>query len=228
MKNFILLLTLLLPLRLLATDCISCECETDWTLEVRGAYYQPSSKRFSRVFTKHLLDYQVEAAKRIFPFGEIWAGVSWASKRAHTQYGSEYDSYGFGEFRNRPKIFILPVSLGGKFIYPIMPRVDVYAGAGVCYSFLKIKNHFKHYDSYAEGSFHHSFKKVIYKQNWGAIFKLGFQIAMSESTFLDFFADYYSQFFHISHHKEGIAHSLDKHELDCSGFKLGLALGVYF
>ena len=39
MKNFTLLFTfLLMPLGLFATDCIpDCDCETDWTLEVRGA-----------------------------------------------------------------------------------------------------------------------------------------------------------------------------------------------
>lgn len=226
MKNFTLFFTLLLlPLKLLATDCIpDCECETDWTLEVRGAYYQPCSKKFTKVYSRHLLDYQVEAAKRIHPFGEIWGSVSWASKQSHLW---EFDSYSSHKFKERTKIFILPISLGGKIIYPILPCVDLYVGAGVCYSFLRIKNSCK--DEYS-GSYyshfhcHSPFKKETTKGNWGAIFKLGFQIAMSDSTFLDFFADYYSQVFHFS----GSNHNLFKHDLDCSGFKLGIGFGVYF
>lgn len=218
LRSFLMLL--LLPFGLLATDCIpNCECETDWTLEVRGAYYQPCSKSFAKVYTRHLLDYQVEAAKRIHPFCEIWGGISWASKHGHTR--RVYDSYSY-EFKDKTQIFILPVSLGAKLIYPIMPYVDLYAGAGVCYSFLRIHNHCN--DDYSYWGLSRSpFKKEIHRSRWGAIFKVGFQIAMSDSTFLDIFADYYSQHFHISSHR-----SIFKHDLDCSGFKIGAGLGVYF
>lgn len=225
MKNFILFFALLIsPFGLVATDCIpDCECDTDWTLEVRGAYYYLPNKSLKRVYTSHWIDYEVEAAKRVHPFIEIWGGVSWASKQhGHTRrtYGEYHDV-----FRDRTKIFVLPVSLGLKFIYPIFPFVDVYIGGGACYSFLKIKNFCKEHYSYM-GLSHSPFKKAIYKNEFGGIFKVGFQFAMSDSTFLDFFADYYAQRFHLSHRRD--RRDVFNRNVDCSGFKFGAGFGVYF
>ena len=49
---------------------------------------------------------------------------------------------------------------------------------------------------------------------------------MSDSTFLDFFADYYAQRFHMSNKRD--RRDIFHHAIDCSGFKFGLGFGVYF
>lgn len=219
----LLIAVLFLPVGLFATDCIpNCDCETDWTLEVRGAYYYVPSKPLKHVYTSDWIDYQVETAKRVHNFVEVWGGVSWASKQGHTSrtYGYYSDL-----FRDQTKIFVLPVSLGLKLIYPILPCVDVYVGGGVCYSFLKIKNFCKEHYSYL-GLSHSPFRKAIYKNEVGGIFKIGFQFAMSDSTFLDFFADYYTQRFHLSHKTD--RRDVFSRNVDCSGFKFGAGFGVYF
>lgn len=226
MKHIMLFFTLIfLPLRLLATECIpDCQMETDWTLEVRGAYYDLSSKAIEKIYTNSWLDYQVEGAKRVHRLWEVWGGICWASKHGHTRrtYGScDY------KFKDSTKMFILPVSLGLKFIYPILPFIDIYAGVGVCYSFLKIKNFCK--EEYSYWGLHRSpFKKNIYKSRLGGVFKLGFQYALSDSTFFDVFADYYLQHFHFSHKKGKSNRNIFNHDLDCSGFKFGAGFGVYF
>lgn len=222
MKPLTLLFALfLLPMTLLSTDCIpDCEAMTDWTLEVRGAYFYIPNKQLKDVYTHHWLDYEVEAAKRVDPFVEIWGGVAWANKHGHTK-----QRYHHHLFKDSTKIFVLPVSLGIKLIYPIFPYVDVYAGAGVCYSFLKIKNFCKEDYSYM-GFSHSPFKKGIYKNGFGGVFKTGFQVALSESTFLDFFVDYFAQTFTLSHRKDR-RDVFDK-RIDCSGFKFGAGFGVYF
>lgn len=216
---------LLLPFAARATDCIpDCECETDWTLAVRGAFYQPSSKKLREVFSSTLLDYQVIVAKRVHPFCEIWAEMDWAVKRGRGEtHGYDYYGYDYG-FRDRTRLSLLPISLGAKFIYPVLPFVDVYAGAGVCYSFLRIKNTCRE-DYYDWGYSRSPFKKEIYKYGFGGLFKLGFQVALCESVFLDFFADYYLQKFDFSRHDH---RSLFKRDLDCSGWKFGAGFGVYF
>lgn len=226
MNNFILFLTLLfLPFRLLSTDCIpDCETETDWTLEVRLAYYNLSSSVIKKIYTDDWLDYQVETAKRIHPFLEVWGGVCWASKHGHTRrtYGS-IDH----KFRNRTRMSILPISLGLKFIYAIFPCVDAYAGVGICYSFLKVKNRCK--DHYSDWGLSHSpFTRSIYKNGLGAVFKIGFHYAMSQTTFLDFFTDYYAQGFHFSDKKRKSNPNIFRRHLDVSGFKFGGGFGVYF
>lgn len=222
MKALAILCTFLFfPFGIWATDCIpDCEAATDWTLEVRGAYYYVPNKSVERVYTSDWIDYEVEAAKRIHPFVEVWGGVNWASKHGHTKR----DYYGI-TFKDSTKIFVLPVSLGLKLIYPLFPYVDIYAGFGICYSFLKIKNFCK--ERYSYWSFSHSpFKKGIYKNEVGGVFKAGFQVAMSDSTFLDFFVDYYAQRFHLSHKTD--LRDVFKRHVDCSGFKFGAGFGVYF
>lgn len=226
MKHLLYCLAIIfLPSALLATDCIpDCESETDWTLEVRGAYYRPSSKQLRKIYSNCLIDYQVTLAKRIHPFCEIWAEFDWTIKRANIHKHDRYEDDGF---RSRTRLSIIPLSLGFKFIYPILPFVDIYAGAGVSYSFLRIRNHCK--EDYSYWNFSYSpFKREINKNDFGALLKIGFQCALSDSTFLDFFADYYIQRFRFSKHEDESGRSLFKHHLDCSGFKIGAGFGVYF
>lgn len=226
-KIFLFLFLSALPLSLFATNCIpDCEVRTDWTLEVRGAYINLPGKAIKKVYGGNWIDYEVEAAKRIHRFVEIWGGVDWASRHATVrEYARGYDESSGFNYKETSRIFVLPVSLGVKLIYPIIPFVDIYAGAGVCYSFLKIKNVCKEDYSY-RGLSEAPLRKAIYKNNWGGVFKVGFQVAMSESTFLDFFTDYYMQRFQISRKKD--PRNLFHKELDCSGFKFGMGFGVYF
>lgn len=218
-----LLFVVFLPLSLMATDCIpDCDCATDWTMEVRGAYYYLPNKDVKKVYTDQWLDYQVEIAKRVTHFMEIWGGVSWATKHGHTHRKCGY----YREvFKDSTRIFVLPISLGLKAIYSICPFVDVYAGAGACYSFLRIKNKCKD-DYYYRGFAHSPFKKEIDKSDFGGVFKLGVHYAMSTSTYLDLFADYYTQKFDLS--KKSRSCDVFRHDIDCSGFKIGLGFGVYF
>ena len=223
MKNVTFIFAfLLLSFKLFAIDCIpDCDCGTDWTMEVRGAYYYLPSGPVKKVYTHNWIDYEVEVAKRVHPFVEVWGGVAWASRHGHTE--KNYDSYGTF-FKDSTRIFVLPVSLGLKAIYPLFPYVDVYVGAGVSYSFLKIKNFCKERYSYW-GLSHSPFKKAIYKNEFGGVFKAGFQVTLSDSTFLDFFVDYYAQTFRLSHKDD--VRDVFKRSIDCSGFKFGAGFGVY-
>ena len=213
----------LLPFTLFSTDCIpDCDTETDWTLEVRGAYYYVPNKAVEKVYTSDWLDYQVEVAKRVHPFVEVWGGFNMASKHGHAS--RVYGSYDY-RFKDSTRVYVLPFSLGLKLIYPLFPFVDVYAGAGACYSFLKIKNFCKeHYSSM--GISRSPFRKAIYKNDVGGVFKVGFQVALSETTFLDFFTDYYAQRFKLSEKSD--PRYVFKRHIDCSGFKFGAGFGVYF
>jgi len=224
MKNpFFLFTLLLLPFTLFATNCITdCETSTNWTLELRGAYYHVPNKSVERVYTSHWLDYEVELAKRVHPFIELWGSLDIATKHGHAR--REYGSYDY-DFSDSTRINVIPFSLGFKLIYPIFRCVDVYAGAGLCYSFLKIKNFCK--EDYSDhGASRSPFKKSFCRTDFGGVFKVGFQVAMSDSTFLDFFTDYYAQCFELSHKSD--PRYIFKRHIDCSGFKFGAGFGVYF
>ena len=221
--TFLLSSLFLFSFSIRATDCIpECEFNTDWTMEVRGAYYYLPNKSVKKIYTDQWLDYQVEVAKRVHNFVEVWGGVSWASKHGHMHERAGYYHY---RFKNSTSMSVIPVSLGLKAIYPILPFVDVYAGIGGCYSFLRIKNFCKENYAY-HGLSESPFKKAIYKNAFGGIFKIGLQYAMSSSTYLDFFGDYYTQYFHLSHKRD--RRDVFNHSVDCSGFKVGLGFGVYF
>jgi outer membrane protein W len=219
MKFFSFLVTLLLPFGLQGFYCIT-DIETDWTLEVRGAYYQPSDKKIDKYYSNHWIDYELETSYRVNPFWDVWAGLSWARK--HTRFRLHEDG-----LKNGSKIFVLPLAIGAKFSYPILPYAQIYTGVGLCYSFLKIQNKCMEHDS--DVSFHRSpFKRNLLKSDWGGVIKLGVRVALSKSTFIDVFTDYYAQTFKLSHHETASKRVLFRHDIDVSGFKFGGGIGVYF
>lgn len=219
MKLITFLLLLLLPTTLPALYCVT-DCETDWKLDVRVAYYQMTSKKISQIYSRNWVDYQIEASWRVRNFCELWTGVYWANRRGE---GQQF-SYGF---KDSTKMYILPLCIGAKFIYPIFPCAEAYVGAGFCYSFLRINNHCKeHY--YHWGLSSSPFKTDICKSNYGGIAKVGLQIALCKNMFIDIFADYISQRFRLSHRERKHNDALFHGNIDCSGFKFGGGLGVYF
>lgn len=213
----------LLGTSLQATQCIpDCEFQTDWTLEVRGAYFYLPGSEIKKKISRSWIDYQVETAKRIHPFIELFGGVYWTTK--DTTLKDRCGPY-HHRFRTKSQMSVIPVTLGIKAIYPIAPFVDIYAGAGICESFLKIKNRCQEKHLSYEGLSSPPYKRTIIKNCLGGLLKAGIQIALSPSTFLDFFTDYYMQTFKFPKHDR---RQVFNHELDCSGFKFGAGFGVYF
>ncbi|SPJ31956.1 hypothetical protein [Candidatus Protochlamydia amoebophila] len=212
MKFNSFLLFLLLPI---------CLCASDWTLEVRGAYFQPSSKQFRKVYSSCLIDYQVETSKRVHPLFEVWAGINWMNKK-----GNLRDDYSM--FKQKNRIYILPLTLGFKFTYPLTNYLDIYTGAGACYSFLHIKHRWEDFSrdsSYS--SYFSSLKKHISKHGVGVVAKVGLRWTIGPTTFIDLFADYFVQQFHFSRKHDFNGNHVWKH-LNCDGLKLGAGFGVYF
>lgn len=225
MKFYRFLFLLLLPVQIFAFDWgCECECERDWTLEVRGACFYPSSKLVRHEFSSCWLDYQVEASKRIYHHIDVWAGVSWMGKRGHR------DDYDFG-IRERTKLSIVPISIGFKFVYPLGCGFHAYLGAGACYAFLTMKND-SDYSSYERSLIEDlpAFKKHIHKNSVGGIAKVGIQYEMGSSTFLDIFADYLTLRFNLSDilTQNQAGNAVFRNKFNCSGFKFGIGLGVYF
>jgi hypothetical protein len=95
---------------------------------------------------------------------------------------------------------------------------------GASYSFLKMKHFCKQEYSYW-GFSESPFKKSLRTSGWGGVCKVGIQYAMSHYTFLDVFVDYYLQHFYFSHRDP--RNVVGRH-IDCSGFKYGAGIGVYF
>lgn len=206
MKSYSFFLIFLLPLSLFASD---------WTMEVRAAYFSPSSKEVRHIYSKGWVDFQVESSRKLNDYVEVWAGVNWMNKHGHVE---DY----YAGLKEKTKLSVLPISLGLKFVYPLFRCLDVYAGIGGAYSFLKLKSD-GDYSGYDSSLVSTSFKKHMRKSGWGGVAKLGLRWTLGPTTFIDLFADYFEQRFHVSKGN----HLFHRH-LNCSGFKLGGGFGVYF
>ncbi|MCE2982905.1 MAG: hypothetical protein LW832_05005 [Parachlamydia sp.] len=204
----IFLFFLLLPLSLFSMD---------WTLEVRGAYFRPSSKHLRQIYTDNWIDYQVEASQRFCNRTEFWIGANWLRRR------NPIDCKADESYHSHSEVFILPLSAGYKAFFPLSHCLDFYLGGGLAYSFLRIRNGCGHSSACPS-----SFRKVIHQGDWGGVFKTGFQWNMGSNTFLDVFADYFSQRFRLSRRESLTICSHSLRHLDCSGFKFGLGIGVIF
>lgn len=221
-RFFVLFLCLCATYSLKATYSIpDCTFKTDWTLEVRGAYFYIPETKVKKVISDSWIDYQVEIAKRVTPHMEFFGGVYWCTKdKTLKKHCGPFDSL----LKINSRTSILPIAAGIKGIYPIAKCLDIYAGVGICVSFLKIKNSYsKREVSYAEPSAL-PYRRNTTKSNLGALLKTGAQYALSQSTFLDFFVDYYMQSFSLSYRD----HTIFKDRVDFSGLKVGAGFGVYF
>jgi len=218
MKLSSIFLLLLFPLSLFAREIEWTD--TDWTLEIRGAYFSPSSKKMRHLHSGGWTDYQVETSKRIHDFFDVWAAVNWLGRVR------SYRDHGYNDVKNQSKIYVLPLSVGFKFIYPILPCTEVYLGVGGCYSFLNIYNHCSDYKRHELSRC--PFKRHRHKTNYGAVIKLGIQYSLTNNLFIDVFADYLSQRFRFSHHDQESGQQQFGDYFNVSGFKFGAGLGVYF
>lgn len=191
----------------------------DWTLEIRAACYTPQSKETTEMYSHAWVDFQAFTAKKIACNWELWSQVSWTIKRGHSSKGV----YGF---KDHTRAWMVPISAGLRFIYPISCRVQTYLGAGVNYTFLRIDNRFEDLYGY---SFYNSspFKKHIYKNAFGGLFKAGIVIDTGDNTFIDLFVDYFLQNFRLGHHNFFQEEIIGKH-FKANGIKCGAGFGVNF
>ncbi|MBA3721286.1 MAG: hypothetical protein H0W88_02675 [Parachlamydiaceae bacterium] len=202
MKTRLLFILLLLPLTLFAND---------WTLEIRGAIFRPSSKILKEKFTGGWIDYEVRASKMLNDNVEVWTGVDWINKKRHLKHEAYYYSSREHAFR---KIWILPISVGANYYLCITPCFHVYVGAGICYTFNKLEYHSEHFHDHST------------KSGFGAVLKTGARIDSGDYIFYDIFIDYLYQQMPLSHSER--SWGIDRSRVDLGGFKFGAGIGVYF
>ena len=190
----------------------------DWTLELRGACYLPTSQEAQSIYSRAWLESEVFTAKKLNQYLEAFGQVSWTVKKGQTSRGE------FG-FKDRSRIWILPLTAGLRVVYPIATKAKVYAGAGISYSYLKIENRYEDIDYYFYSS--SPFHKQIYEHHLGALWKTGLLIDTGDHTYLDFFVDYAWQTFRLKQN-DLFADRIVGHQLNLSGVKVGAGFGVNF
>lgn len=221
-------------------------CDKTWTLSVRLAHYSPTTQKAKKIYSDAWLDYEVEASKRFNRYMSGWVSVAWAGKRH-----GHHEPLRRG-FEDKTKMYVLPISLGASVMFPVLSCLDLYVGAGVSYSFLDIQNRLEEYKysyesyypyDYYYGYYDYSYeyyrrervyegtlyKQSIQKSAWGSLFKTGLHYKLGSYMFIDVFADYYYQYFKFkNHHHHSKYEIFFKDYLNCSGYKIGAGLGVYF
>lgn len=193
----------------------------DWKMTLRMAAYYPTSSKVRDLYSSPLLNYQLEVSWRWCGNVELWGGVDWIMKRGHRHFiiehfdssSSSFSSSSSSSEHHKPRIWVLPLSLGAKYVFCLAPWADFYVGAGGCLTFLNLENNSVPFT-----------EKKCRKTGFGGVFKSGVLIELNHYSFLDLFVDYYTQRFHFSgRHRE-----FHRRDLHLDGFKIGVGLGVVF
>ena len=112
--------------------------------------------------------------------------------------------------RTKTHIELIPLSLGFKYKVNLKD-FNLFAGAGLAYSYLRIKDKSEFVDP------------IVKKQNVGAFFKSGIKYSYKKLDFL-IFVDYLLQHFQFSTSSLAIK----RHSTDVGGLLLGLGIGAHF
>lgn len=195
MKIKLLLCVLLFPLFLSANPC------DHWSVEGRVAYLYPMSKKFRRIYPEGGADYQLEISRKFCNHWAIWANTSWFHKKGHST-GIHY----------RTRIDLIPVGIGLKKSFCLTECIDVYLGAGVNYTFLRLKN----YSDFV--------KRHMDKEAFGGVIKSGVNYQVSEHIYAGLFIDYMIQRFNFHGHR----HHVYRHDVNADAFKFGGNIGMSF
>ena len=172
---------------------------SNFTVQVRESVLFPESKRVKEVYGKHLRDFDVVVSKWIDERWDLYIEMGMMSEKGRS-LGS----------KNRTRMHLFPVAVGMKYYMPVMKQLDFYLGAGGLYGHLRVHDHSSH-----TGRKHYS------RNAWGGIANSGFRFSLSESMFIDLFADYQFLNFHFS----GSHKHVKRHDFNMSGPRVGLGIG---
>lgn len=158
------------------TPSQALEDNLPWDVEIRfrTAYFHPASSKVRKIYGDGWADYQLEISKGIECNWNVWAGVSGFSRKGSS----------LGIHHRSTKLQLVPIYLGVRYSYPITKHIDLYLGAGGCYSFLNIRD---------KAYYVHEHTR---KQGWGGVFQSGVNFTFCNFT-IGFFFDYFLQRFHI-------------------------------
>jgi opacity protein-like surface antigen len=178
-------------------------CLSGFEVETKVSSFFPSSKIIRGIYSDAIPYYELEVAKPFCNDWQVWVSLGYLSNKG----------YAMG-CNNKTSFRLIPITLGLKYLCSISDSMDLYAGAGACWSFFKNKDH---------SSFVY---KNISNNALGGLFKLGFIYHVKKNIFIDIFTEYLCQHFSFKHHYEH--HYTLRHNLNMSGFKIGGGLGFNF
>lgn len=200
MKKWIYLVLLLIPLQL--KGGLDIDWCSGWNVEARAGAFFPRSHRVRSFYKNVWHTYQVEIAKQLACRVQGFVNIAWMDSHGHSKGKCHHDTH----------LWLVPVTLGGKYFFHCGSCYNLYVGAGLAITRLKIHDHYKYV------------KKHLHSTHAGAIIRTGAEIFLIDDFHIDLFADYLFQTFkfHRTHTRKHHTH------VNLSGFSVGGSLGFYF
>jgi len=162
------------------------------TFEVRGSGLFPTKSRFQKIYGKPLPCFELQASTDFIGTLSLWANYNRLKKEKPIPDCCD------------ASVRLSTISLGLNHNYSLNKSLTLYAGIGLSYANILLKNKFSEI-------VHRSKKNVL-----GGVIKSGCLINLQEVYFLDLFADYYYQPLAFAK------------KTDCGGVRVGAGFGVNF
>jgi outer membrane protein W len=178
--------------------------DASYDASFRVAGYIPLNKRVKKIYSNTWSDFQLEFNKNICQNLSVWINGQYTANNG--------ESYGYSEAPT--KIRLIPVSIGLKYNYEIVPCLNIYLGAGAAYSWLYIRDDYEYVHEHT------------HKQAWGGLFKLGFQYNISECFFAEVFSDYLLQRFKFS--GSDSSPYVERRDANMDAVIVGAGVGIHF
>ena len=173
----------------------------DILTEVKGGYFYPTDKIFREIYSPNGI-YGMEITTYAWDNYYIWIGADFFTNTGHS-IGLE----------DPTSIYLVPLTFGLKYFYPVNRDVDLYAGLGFQGTYLKTID---------DSPF------VAHEvSNWdaGGIVKFGAILNMDKNFFIDLFTNYSYQKMDFQDTEGGF---LEHFKVDLSGFTVGVGIGYRF
>lgn len=174
-------------------------------LEFKGAYLLPTHDSFKDIYHHGSGLYGAELTARIFGMGNLYGfmGIDYFQKKGTLP-----------KLCDSTKIMLLPITIGLKYLVPILPIVDLYSGLGFQPVCARIKNFLPFIGS------------IQSQWGFGGIAKVGAYIDLSNHIILDLFIDY--SFAHMKSKQSKQVNALVFPKINMSGPVFGVGLGFGF
>lgn len=193
-----------------ACDPCQPDCCNSWfdfstfSVEARYSAFFPLSSRARDIYKDALpcleLQGNINVTDNIIGF--LSAGYIWSSGR----------SIGLGD---KTELSLIPVVLGGKYLWCISDSLEAYLGAGVAYTWLRTHDHSDFV------------RKHTHKGTFGGVAQAGFYYHLCNNVFFEGFVDYIYQRFHFGDRNEG-NRFVEGVNVNLSGLKVGVGVGTSF
>lgn len=170
-------------------------------LEVKVGYFNFTNYHLRKIYKSGGCDVQLAGTYPLWSIWNIYGAVEYAERSGHSLGGHE-----------KTRIRVFPISLGIKAVIPFCDCVDLYGTIGPRYFFVRQRNHSDYVD------------KRVHQNGVGGFVGAGILYDFYDCLKLDLFGEYSFRKLHFSHHKSRV----QGHDLDVSGYCVGLGLGYTF